>query len=96
MVFKPVKPQEWAFRFSLQAQEDFQNLDRSIQERIRKKILSLITHQNPRTLGKPLSGKLSSFWSYRIGDWRMICTLEDEKFIILALRIAHRRHVYKT
>jgi mRNA interferase RelE/StbE len=38
---------------------------------------------------------LSEFWKYRVGDYRLICSLEDDRFVILVLRIGHRREVYK-
>jgi len=42
-----------------------------------------------------LKGELSDLWRYRVGDYRIICTIEDEKIEILVLRIAHRKEVYK-
>ncbi|MBE3061911.1 MAG: type II toxin-antitoxin system RelE/ParE family toxin, partial [Cutibacterium acnes] len=45
--------------------------------------------------GKPLTGDLSGLWRYRIGDYRLICTLNDDRLIILALSIGHRRDIYR-
>ncbi|MBY0281582.1 MAG: type II toxin-antitoxin system RelE/ParE family toxin [Alphaproteobacteria bacterium] len=42
-----------------------------------------------------MKGRLKVFWSYRVGDYRIICNLQDKEFVILALQIAHRRDVYK-
>ena len=49
---------------------------------------------NPRVHGKALSANRSGQWRYRIGDYRVICTIEDEDLIILALSVGHRRDIY--
>jgi mRNA interferase RelE/StbE len=46
-------------------------------------------------LGKPLNGKLGTFWRYRVGDYRLICSIEDEKVTIVVVPIGHRREVYR-
>ncbi len=51
--------------------------------------------QDPRLKGKALSGDKSGFWRYRIGDYRIICKIEDDKLLILALTVGHRKNVYK-
>lgn len=50
---------------------------------------------NPRQYGKPLKGALSHLWRYRIGDYRLIVEIQDEKLIILAVGIGHRREIYE-
>jgi mRNA interferase RelE/StbE len=50
---------------------------------------------DPRQIGQRLQGTLSEFWKYRVGDYRLICSLEDDRFVVLVLRIGHRREVYK-
>lgn len=51
--------------------------------------------ENPRMIGKSLSTNLSGSWRYRIGDYRLICEIFDDKLIILALTIEHRKDIYK-
>jgi len=51
--------------------------------------------KNPRLYGKALSANRSDEWRYRIGDYRLISVIEDERIIIHILAIAHRREVYK-
>ncbi len=48
-----------------------------------------------RNLGKSLSGDLSSFWRYRVGDYRIICELHDERLCVLVVRVGHRRDIYR-
>ncbi|HEV2363690.1 MAG TPA: type II toxin-antitoxin system RelE/ParE family toxin [Caulobacteraceae bacterium] len=49
----------------------------------------------PRTTGGPLSGPLGELWRYRIGDWRVLCEIEDEVMRVLVVRIAHRSDAYR-
>lgn len=50
--------------------------------------------EDPRIHGKALSGNLAGLWRYRVGDWRIIAKLEDDKLVILVLAIGHRREIY--
>lgn len=50
---------------------------------------------NPRVHGKPLSANRAGQWRYRVGDYRIITLIEDNKLIILVLTIGHRRDIYK-
>jgi mRNA interferase RelE/StbE len=50
--------------------------------------------ENPRRFGKPLAGEFAGLWRYRVGDYRLVVTFEDDRLIVLVLRVAHRREVY--
>jgi mRNA interferase RelE/StbE len=51
---------------------------------------------NPRDIGEALSGqRLGSYWKYRVGDWRIICDIQDQKILVRVLRIGNRREVYR-
>ena len=69
------------------------NLLISLYERTFVKNLSEL--ENPRLKGESLTGNLSKYWKYRIGDYRLICRIEDEKLLVLIVKIGHRREVYK-
>ncbi|MDD5375456.1 type II toxin-antitoxin system RelE/ParE family toxin [Acidithiobacillus sp.] len=51
--------------------------------------------EDPRSLGKPLSGGLSGLWRYRVGNYRVIANIEDRDVCILVVKIAHRKEVYR-
>lgn len=51
--------------------------------------------ENPRIHGKPLSVNRKGQWRYRIGDYRIITLIEDEKLIILVIKVGHRKDIYK-
>ena len=51
---------------------------------------------DPRSIGEALKGsKLGEFWKYRVGDWRIIASIEDDALRILVVRIGNRREVYR-
>lgn len=49
---------------------------------------------DPRACGKGLTSNRSGQWRYRIGDYRLLCQIDDNKLIILALTVGHRREIY--
>lgn len=49
---------------------------------------------NPKIHGKGLTANRIGQWRYRIGDYRLICVIEDEELVILALSVGHRKEVY--
>ena len=51
--------------------------------------------ENPRAHGKALQANLKGLWRYRIGDYRLLCSIEDDRMVILALTIGHRREIYE-
>ena len=70
-------------------------LDIATQKRIKSFTDALQSLENPRSRGKALIGNLSGFWRYRVGDYRIICEILDEKLVIYAIHIAHRSEVYQ-
>ena len=50
---------------------------------------------NPRVHGKSLVANRSGQWRYRVGDFRLICEIEDDKITILVLEIGHRKSIYQ-
>jgi mRNA interferase RelE/StbE len=49
---------------------------------------------DPRRIGERPQGTLSKFWKYRVGDYRPICSLEDDRLVVLVLRVGHHREIY--
>ena len=53
--------------------------------------------EDPRRIGESLQGsRLGEFWKYRVGDWRLICQIENGELVVLVLKIGHRSEVYKS
>ena len=79
------------------ALDDLKKLDRPVQQRLvgflRSRVASL---DDPRSIGEPLSGaRLGSYWKYRVGDWRIVCDIQDERIVVRVLRVGNRRDVYR-
>ncbi len=71
-------------------------LDQSVQRQILDYFDDRIAPSpNPRRFGKSLKSRFSGLWRYRIGDYRAICRIEDEKLVVLVIRIGHRSTVYQ-
>ena len=74
--------------------KEFKKLDKYTKKMIKAWIeKNLIDCENPRT-GKGLTSNRSGQWRYRIGDYRLICEIQDNELIILALSVGHRKDVY--
>lgn len=63
-------------------------------KRILNYLKELQTLENPRDRGKGLVGELSGMWRYRIGDYRIICHIDNGELLITALELGHRREIY--
>lgn len=85
----------YKIEFEEEAFAEFSRLDGTVKKQIQKYINKLSERENPRTLGEPLQANLADFWKYRVGDYRLVAEIQDEKLIVLMLVIAHRREVYK-
>lgn len=85
----------WRIQFSKKAVHDFDKLDKPVQEKINKFLLELMEkYENSRKIGKPLNGDLEEFWRYRIGDYRIITSIQDTIMTVLIMRVSHRKDIY--
>lgn len=76
--------------------KEFKKLDHYTQRIVKSWIeKNLINCEDPRAHGKGLTANRSGQWRYRIGDYRMICLIEDNRLVILALTIGHRSNIYR-
>ena len=86
----------WEIEFLPQAAKELRKLDRTAAARIIQTLEQRIaTLDDPRTLGSALVGEHAGYWRWRIGDYRVIARIEDERIVILVIRVAHRREVYR-
>ena len=83
-------------KFSEHADKVLRKLDKTISNRILKEINAISKLENPRLKGKALIGNKAGFWRYRVGDYRIICDIEDAVLVILVVEVNHRSKVYKT
>ena len=69
--------------------------DRPTPKRVTDYLATLSTCEDPRDRGQGLSGPLAGLWRYRVGDWRIVADIHDERLVIVALDIDHRSRVYR-
>ena len=87
----------WTVELSETADRELAKLDPQQRKRILKFLWGRVAAlDDPRSLGEPLHGsELGEFWRYRVGDYRLICRIEDDRLIVLVLRVGHRREIYR-
>ncbi len=86
----------WRIEFLPAAEKELAKLGRAEAKRIIQTLKTRIaTLDDPRQLGSALAGELGGLWRWRIGDYRAIARIEDERITILVVRVAHRREVYR-
>lgn len=85
----------WTVEISDFAERQLRKLDRPAQKRLLDWLDDRIDGcKNPRHFGEPLRGNLAGLWRYRVGDYRIICEIQDEQLVVLALAVGHRREIY--
>ena len=86
----------WTLRLSETAKRQLRKLDASNAQTILRYLNRLLLEtSDPRDRGSGLRANLAGLWRYRVGDYRVICSLEDHELVVLVLQIGHRREVYK-
>jgi mRNA interferase RelE/StbE len=86
----------WKVSFSPTALKQLAKLDKPVGDRILNFLHERVEKlEDPRQMGARLQGALSEFWRYRLGGYRLICSLEHDRLVVLVLRIGHRSEVYK-
>ena len=90
------KIESWKVEYTKTATDQLRKLDRPVAQRIldtmRRRIDSA---ENPRQTGKPLKGPLGDLWCYRIGDYRILCDIQERVLTVLVLQVGNRREVYR-
>ena len=86
----------WIIKYDDKALRSLKRLDRQIAQRLLDTLEQKIARSdNPRIDGKSLSGRLAEYWRYRIGDYRVICLIQDEVLTVFVVEIGHRGDVYR-
>ena len=87
----------WAINYTESALRQLKKLDKSIALRVLDYMDERVaTLDDPRTLGKSLVGpKLGAYWRYRVGDIRVICSIQDAEMCVLVIELGNRREIYR-
>jgi mRNA interferase RelE/StbE len=85
----------WRIEITHTATKQFTKLDHQVQAEIVRYLRERIaTDEDPRRYGAPLRKELAGRWKYRVGAYRLICEIQDEKILVLVLMVGHRSKVY--
>ena len=76
------------------ARKQLKKLDKTIQKTILDYMDEVGRLENPRSRGKALAENMRGLWRYRVGDYRVICEIQESKSIISVLKIGHRKNIY--
>ena len=87
----------WRIELTATAAKQLGKLDKNDAKRITKFLRErLESADDPRSAGKALTGpQLGTYWRYRVGDYRIICDIQDRVLVILVIGIGNRRDIYK-
>lgn len=87
----------WRIEFDRRAEKELSKLQPAAATRILRFLNDRVAElDNPRAIGEALKGaKLGDLWKYRVGDYRIIVSIEDRRLVVLVLRVADRKHVYR-
>ena len=85
----------WTVDFTDLAQRQLDRLDRQVSDRVISYMSERVaTLDNPRDRGERLRWNLRDYWRYRVGDYRVICDIQDETLVVLVVGVGHRRAIY--
>lgn len=85
---------DWAIEYTATARGQLRKLDKQTARRIVAYMDERVAKRDPRGVGTALTGPLGGFWRYRVGDYRVICDIQDNALRVLVVRIGHRGKVY--
>ncbi len=86
----------WTVDYTETARKQLRKLDKQVARRILDFLDERVAAaEEPRSMGKALTGPLGSFWRYRVGEYRVICDIQDGRLRVLVVQIGNRREVYR-
>lgn len=86
----------WTIEWDDRAAKELRKLNKQTQQQILSYLRTRIaTDEDPRRFGKALTADKIGLWRYRVENYRLVCRIENEKLIVLVLRVGHRKNVYE-
>ncbi len=87
----------WKIELAADAERELDKLDRQVARRLLKFLHERVAPlDDPRGIGEALKGsRFGELWKYRVGDYRIVASIEDDVLLILVVRFGHRREVYR-
>ncbi|MCX6345895.1 MAG: type II toxin-antitoxin system RelE/ParE family toxin [Armatimonadetes bacterium] len=85
----------WKVEWDERAVRDARKLEPQVKQSIIRYLRERIsTDEDPRRFGKSLLADKTGLWRYRVGDYRIVCSIEDDKVVVLVLAVGHRSKIY--
>lgn len=86
----------WNIEWDDRARKELRKLDSSVQKEILSYLrIRIAGLDNPRLFGQSLTGNKSGLWRYRVGNYRIICRIEDDALVVFVIGVGHRKEVYE-
>jgi mRNA interferase RelE/StbE len=86
----------WRVEFHRAAARELRKLGADGERRVLRYLRERIAgSKDPRRFGHALIGDRKGLWRYRVGDYRIVAAIEDDRFVVLVLTAGHRREVYR-
>lgn len=86
----------WSIEWDDRARKELRKLDSSVQKEILSYLrIRIAGSENPRLFGQSLTGNKSGLWRYRVGNYRIICRIEDGTLVVFVIGVGHRKEVYE-
>ncbi len=86
----------YELKYEAKAVKQIKKLDSATRKLIKSWIeKNLLNTDNPRQHGKGLTGSLSQYWRYRVGDYRILAEINDTEIVIIIVEVGHRREIYR-
>jgi len=86
----------WAVELAESAADALDKLDSPARNRIRRFLRERLQGtSDPRQWGKALTGRYAGLWRYRLGDYRLVCQLQDARLVVLVVKVARRDKAYR-
>lgn len=86
----------WRVEFDRAAVRDLRKLGVDAERRVLRYLRERIAgSDDPRRFGHALTADRKGLWRYRIGDYRVVAAIEDDRFVVLVVTVGHRREVYR-
>ena len=85
----------WDYRFDSRALKELKKLGHQAQQEILSYLDERVTGTgDPRRFGKALKADLAGLWRYRVGNYRILCQIQDHQVIVLVVAVGHRNNIY--
>ena len=86
----------WAVELAESAADALDKLDATARNRIWRFLRGWLARtDDPRQRGKALTGNYAGLWRYRLGDYRLVCQLQDARLVVLVVKVARRDKIYR-